>query len=155
MTIWDQGRGTIERMLDSNELQKVPASEEHAARLLNEARAHLESSVVTRQNDPEGAYAASYAGARKALESLLAIQGLRRTTRGGHIAVYEATMAQFDPPMGGTIRPFDRMRRRRGEAEYPEIGTPSISQEELVEDGTRCSAIIDMAITLVPKLPLF
>jgi hypothetical protein len=49
---------------------------------------------------------------------LLAAQGLRVTSRGGHIAVQDAVIAQF----GETIRAFSafsRLRRNRNRFEYP------------------------------------
>jgi hypothetical protein len=38
---WDQGRAVIDRMLAGAELQRVPASRDHADRLISQARNHL------------------------------------------------------------------------------------------------------------------
>ncbi|MFJ5292462.1 hypothetical protein [Streptomyces sp. NPDC088348] len=51
-----------------------------------------------------------YDAARKALAAALENQGLRATSRGGHIAIRDAALAQFEPPLGKILRPFDRMR---------------------------------------------
>ncbi len=65
-----------------------------------------------------GAYLLAYDALRKSAASLLAVQGLRATSRGGHIAVQDAVIAQF----GGTVRgfrAFSRLRRNRNRFEYP------------------------------------
>jgi hypothetical protein len=105
---WDQGRVVIGRMLAGNELQRVPASREQADRLISQADKHLASAAEICAQDPAGGYALLYDAARKALAATLENQGLRATTRGGHVALYEAVRAQLDPPMGQIIRPFDR-----------------------------------------------
>lgn len=64
---WQQGRAEIDRMLADGDLERVRASREHADRLLNQARRHLESAEATCQSDPEGAYGTLYDAGRKAL----------------------------------------------------------------------------------------
>ncbi len=59
-----------------------------------------------------------YDAAKKTATALLAHQGLRPTTVGGHIVVVEAVNAQF-PSVPG-LKSIDRLRRRRNQAEYPE-----------------------------------
>src|SRR5579859_3764631 len=115
---WDQGRAVIDRMLADQQLQRVPASREHAGRLISQARKHLASAAEVCDEDPAGGYALVYDAARKALTAVLENQGLRPTSRGGHLAAYDAVRAQVDPPMGKIVRPFDRMRQR-ADAEYP------------------------------------
>src|SRR5271157_1164112 len=100
MSAWSQGRAEIEALLAGGELQQVPASREQADRLLEQARHHLESAQTLRDFDPEGAYALVYDAARKALTAMLENQGLRPTSKGGHIVVFVAAKAQLDPPLG-------------------------------------------------------
>src|SRR6266487_6168522 len=134
---WEQGRAAIERMLADGELQRVPASREQADRLLIQAKTHVTSAVLVCGDDPAGGYALAYDAARKALTAILENQGLRPTTRGGHLAVYEATRAQLDPPMGQALRPFDRIRRQRHDVEYPPTDAPQISADDVREDATK------------------
>ena len=94
---WGQGRTVIEQMLSAGDLQRVPASREHADRLLEQARRHVSSTQNAAVADPEGAYALLYDAARKALTAILENQGLRPTSRGGHLAVYHAVRAQHRP----------------------------------------------------------
>ena len=57
---WVQGRAVIEQMLATGDLQQVPASREHADRLLEQARRHVHSTRNAAAADPEGAYALLY-----------------------------------------------------------------------------------------------
>ena len=86
-------------MLADSQLQRVPASREHADRLILQARMHLVRREIS-EGDPAGGYTLVYDAARKALTAVLENQGLRPTSSRGHLAVYEATRAQLDPPMG-------------------------------------------------------
>src|SRR6185437_14081778 len=91
---WQQGRETLDGMIERGELERVPASREHADLLLSQARQHLTSAKAIAGSDPAGAYQLLYDAARKALAAVLENQGLRATSRGGHIAVREAVSAQ-------------------------------------------------------------
>ena len=83
---WDKGRDEIERMLSDGYLQRVPASREHADRLLAEAERHLASAGSLAADDPQGAFALMYDASRKALTAILANQGLRPTTMRARLA---------------------------------------------------------------------
>ena len=90
---WNQGRAEVDAMLAAGELQRVPASREHADNLLTLAAQHLASARSVVATDPEGAYAIGYDASRKALAAVLENQGLRATSRGGHVAIYRAVQA--------------------------------------------------------------
>jgi HEPN domain-containing protein len=152
---WNQGRETLEQMLAERHLQRVTPSREHADRLLTQARHHLDSSKGLARSDPEGAYVMAYDAARKALTAILENEGLRPTTTGGHRAVYEAVRAQLDPPMGTVLRPFDRMRRTRHEAEYPPTDAPSLTGDDVDEDRQKAEAIVDLATRLLDETGVF
>ncbi|WP_220040664.1 hypothetical protein [Streptomyces tateyamensis] len=113
MNRWEQGRATVDDLIQRREVERVPASAEHAQAELTQARQHLASAKLLLDVDPVGAYSLAYDAARKALAAVLMNQGLRATSRGGHVAVYETVKAQLDPPLGGVLRPFSRMRIRR------------------------------------------
>lgn len=152
---WEQGRAEIDRLLADGELERIQPSREHAERLLEQARRHLDSSEITCESDPEGAYGTLYDAGRKALWAILANQGLRPTTRGGHLAVYHAVTAQLDPPMGPKLRPFDRMRRRRNEAEYPRVDTPELDADDVRDDMPKISAIVDIADRVIDRMHVY
>jgi hypothetical protein len=152
---WDQGRADIEKLLADKHLQRVPASREHADRLLAQARRHLVSATQTADADPEGAYALLYDAARKALWSILENQGLRPTTAGGHLAAYHAVRAQLDPPMGQQLRPFDRMRRHRRYAEYPPADAPELTTEDVEDDIPKVKDILGIAEKILDQMSPF
>ena len=152
---WEQGRAAIERMLADGELQRVPASREQADRLLVQAKTHVSSAVRVCGDDPAGGYALAYDAARKALTAILENQGLRPTTRGGHLAVLEATRAQLDPPMGRALRGFNRMRTRRHDAEYPPTDSPEITADDVLEDQVTAEDLITMATRLLDEMSPF
>lgn len=152
---WNQGREQIDRQLADGYLQKVPASRDHADRLLTQAHRHLTSAEQTAAADPEGAYALLYDAARKALWAILENQGLRPTHSGGHLAAYHAVRAQLDPPMGKELRPFDRMRRHRRDAEYPPTDAPELTTSDVEGDVPRVEAIIAIAERVLDQMSPF
>jgi hypothetical protein len=152
---WDQGREAIDRMLAAGELQRVPASREQADRLLSQARIHVASALQVCDADPPGGYALAYDGARKALTAILENEGLRPTTRGGHLAVAEAVRAQLDPPMGRILRQFNRMRIRRHDAEYPPTDSPEITPADVREDQKTAESLVDLAARLLDEMSAF
>lgn len=152
---WQQGRADIEHMLAEGQLQRVPPSRTQADRLLEQARSHLRSAAAISNDDPAGGYALTYDAARKALVAVLENQGLRPTSRGGHLAVYEAVRAQLNPPMGGTLRPFNRMRRLRNDAEYPPSEGPELTSADVTDDLDKTAALIEMAERVLDQMSAF
>ena len=118
MARWNKGSEVIERLLDARHLERVPADADTVTVLIASARRHVTSASTTAADDPEGAFALAYDAARKTATALLAHQGLRPTSAGGHIVIIEAINAQF-PGIGG-LKSIDRLRRRRNQAEYPD-----------------------------------
>ena len=113
---WTEGAGEIRELLVRRALEQVEPSSQLAGRLVDEADRHVASAaVVLRDGDRTGAYQLAYDSLRKSGAALLAVQGLRATTRGGHVAVQQAMSAQF----GDAFRSFGRIRRNRNRFEYP------------------------------------
>ena len=152
---WEQGRAAIDRMLADGELQRVPASREQADRLIAQARVHVASALKVCDADPPGGYALAYDGARKALTAILENEGLRPTTRGGHLAVSDAVRAQLDPPMGRILRQFNRMRIRRHDAEYPPADSPEITPDDVRDDQKTAEGLIDLATRVLDEMSPF
>jgi hypothetical protein len=121
--------------------------------MIEPARRHLSSAGKIQATDPTMALAAAYDAARKACAALLETQGLRATSRGGHIALREAIMAQF-AGLPGTqpLAALDRLRRRRNAAEYLEA---DIDEPEAAEAAERAAAIVAFAADLVARLPAY
>lgn len=152
---WQEGKDRIDELLTAGELQRVQPDLAVAHQLLGAARNHLASADQIRASDPEGAFAAIYDAARKACAALLQAQGLRSTTRGGHIAIRDAVDAQFASLSGGKVlRPFDRLRRRRHEIEYPSRES-TLDEDELTEAIGRSREVVSFAEKLIDRLPVF
>lgn len=155
MTPWNQGRATIDALIASGSIERVPASLEAAEAELVRARTHLASARQVLKTDPEGAYTLAYDGARRALAAILQNQGLRATSRGGHIAIYEAVLAQLDPPLGSILRPFNRMRARRNEVAYRSSEAPSVTEDDVAADLSKVEALIEVAEKAIPNMPRY
>jgi hypothetical protein len=152
---WQQGRNLIDGMISRGELERVPASRTHADILIGQANQHLESAGVIAATDAAGAYQLLYDAARKSLAAVLENQGLRATSKGGHIAVREAASAQLDPPLGAIIRPFDRLRRRRNQAEYPAADQPGLDRDEIDRDLPKVRAIVDASARVLDEMSVY
>jgi hypothetical protein len=152
---WEQGRAAIEQMLANGELQRVPPSRVHADRLLAQARGHLTSADRIRADDPVGGYALAYDAARKALMAILENEGLRPTSRGGHLAVFEAVRVQLDPPMGAILRRFNRMRTRRNDAECPSLDAPALTPEDVQDDLVSAGELVDLSARVLDQMSPF
>lgn len=141
-------------MLERRELTQVTAGTELADRLITAARQHVRSAEMLAGTDPYLAYSAVHDAIRKALAALLQVQGLRATTAGGHLAVAHAAQAQFGASMGPILRPVDRIRVTRHEAEYPGPST-YIDEETVRDDIPKAEAIVDAVAKALPHMPVF
>lgn len=151
---WNQGRAEIDRLIADGELQRVPPNREHAVQLL-EARKDLASAEVLVEANPKRAYESPYDAARMALTAVLENEGLRPTSRGGHIAPYAAVSAQLDPPMGQVLRPFDRMRRTRNRSEYPSFTTPEVTSDNVRADLPVAASIVKVCEGVLDEMSPF
>ncbi len=133
---WETGSERIRELLNAGDLGQVPPDTGLARRMLADAGRHLATAAAAESTgDLPGAYQLAYDALRKSAASLLEAQGLRATSRGGHIAVQDAVTAQF----GSTIRAlrsFSRFRRARNSFEYPSTETPGPSEDD-VKDAIR------------------
>src|SRR5664280_2786001 len=121
------------------------------AHLLQKASRTLETAGEIADQDPDSAYVLAYDAARYSGTAILAHQGLRPTTSGGHYAVEVALRAQF----GDGFRPFGAMRRRRNELEYPtgpgETTTPA-EAHRAIQDA---EGLLQAVHQLMPTLSIF
>ena len=101
--------------------------------------------------NPDSALVLAYDAARYAATALLAQQGLRPTTAGGHVGVESAIRAQF----GDGFRGFSFLRRRRNELEYPSTGTAASDVDEANEPVAESRGIVEAAEQLLPNLGFF
>jgi hypothetical protein len=115
----------------------------------------LASAGLLLDSNPRRAYESLYDAARMALTAVLENQGLRPTSRGGHIAPYAAVAAQLDPPLGAMLRPFDRMRRTRNRSEYPSFTTPEVTADNVTADLSAAKAIVETCEGVLDEMSPF
>ncbi len=147
---WNRGQAEVERLLADGEPDRVPPSPKVANRLVADTDAHIRLAAMGVADDPAGALQLAYDAARKAAVALLAVQGLRATTRGGHIAVIDAISAQFNDRGGMEV--FGRlhaMRRRRNRTEYPDEDSPGVNEQDAHHALNTAQAVLDAAKRLL------
>ena len=151
MARWKRGESDVESLIGSGELQKLTGDAANGERLLEKAAVTLGTARSAIERDPDSAFVLAYDAARQAVTALLAHQGLRPTTKGGHYAVEQAVRAQFGPG----FRQFGALRRRRNELEYPERPGDDATIEEATEAVDQALAIVTAAEGLLDQLGLF
>jgi HEPN domain-containing protein len=142
---WENGSERIQELISVRELGQVPPDTRLARRMLADAGRHLATAAAAQSTgDLPGAYQLAYDALRKSAASLLEAQGLRATSRGGHIAVQDAVIAQFGSSIRA-LRSFSRLRRARNSFEYPSTETPGPSEDD-VKDAIRVAAEVNDAV---------
>lgn len=148
---WATGAERIRELLAQGELEEVEPSVEIARRLLADAKQHIASArTIADAGDLTGAYQLAYDALRKTAASLLAVQGLRATSRGGHIAVQDAVVAQF----GNGVREFgsfSRIRRNRNRFEYPGDSASEPTEDDLDDALRVTSEAADKTATILER----
>ncbi len=119
--------------------------------LLGKATRTVATASEIARDDPDSAYVLAYDPARYAGTALLAHQGLRPTTSGGHYVVEVALRAQF----GDGFRAFGTMHRRRNELEYPSGPGETTTPEGASRAITDAEHLMRAAQQLIATLPLF
>lgn len=97
MSRWPRGEAEVEELLWRGELEHVTAGAADGIPLLAQAERTAASAAPLVGTYACGAYVLSCDATRFACISLLAQQGMRATTSGGHYAVERAVRAQFGP----------------------------------------------------------
>ena len=151
MSRWSRGEAEIEQLIADQQLQQVIGGQANGAHLLQKASRTLETAGEIADQDPDSAYVLAYDAARYAGTAILAQQGLRPTTSGGHYAVEVALRAQF----GDGFRSFGAMRRRRNELEYPTGPSETTSQDEVQKAIRDTGGLLLAAQQLLPTLTIF
>ena len=151
MARWKRGEIDVENLIAAGDLQKLIGEAANGERLLAKASVTLETARSAIERDPDSAFVLAYDAARQALTALLAHQGLRPTTKGGHYAVEQAVRAQFGPG----FRQFGALRRRRNELEYPERPGDDATVDEAAQSVEHAGEIITAADGMLDQLGLF
>lgn len=148
---WGPGRERISQLIREGELEQVTVDMAVARRMLLDAGRHLATAATAESaGDLAGGYQLAYDALRKSAASLLAAQGLRPTSRGGHIAVQEAVNAQFGTTVR-VLRSFGRIRRARNSFEYPSSETPGPSPDDVRDAIEVASQVREAATTILDQ----
>ena len=148
---WTPGEAEIDALLTSGALDRMSGAAADGAPWMEKARQKCATARSVAGNDPESAIVLAYDAARFVCTALLAQQGLRPTSGGGHYAVERAVRAQF----GDSFRPFGALRRRRNELEYPLFAGALVDADEAASAVTTAEALADAASRLLPDVGLF
>jgi hypothetical protein len=151
MARWQIGEAEVEQLIRQRELEHVTGAAADGDRLLAQARKTVATASGLIQADAYSAYVLAYDGARFACIALLAEQGMRATTSGGHYAVERAVRAQF----GAGFRPFADLRRRRNELEYPRLPADTATTEEAQHAVETAERLISASEALLGQLAFF
>lgn len=128
-------------MVERGRLDRVVPSPSHAERLLKDAADHIAGANAIIAQDPNGSYQLAYDAGRKSASAILAAEGLRSTTKGGHVAVIES-MRELDIAAFDLL---DRMRRRRNRLEHPAEDDARATRDDVLEALTAVSGMLDAA----------
>jgi len=151
MPRWPIGEAEVEQLVGRRELEHVTGAAADGAPLLARARRTVATAASLVPDDPYSAYVLAYDAARFACSSLLAQQGMRATTNGGHYALERAVRAQF----GEGFRPFADLRRRRNELEYPRMPADTATEDEAQQAVETSQRLIAAADRLLGQLSFF
>src|SRR5260370_7540255 len=117
MSRWQRGEAEVEQLLRHRELEQVTGATADGAPLLAQAGRTAATAASLVQADAYSAYVLAYDAARFACIALLAQQGLRATTSGGHPAVERTAKPHFSNPSP----PFPHPRPRRTHTASPPL----------------------------------
>jgi len=148
---WKVGETVVERLLEEGRIERVQGAQADGESWLERARRSLDAARIIAAAAPNSSIILAYDAARQACVALLAQQGLRPTTAGGHYAIEEAVRAQF----GAGLRAFGGLRRRRNELEYPLYPSEEASAAEAAEALETASDVIEAVAGLLPNLGFF
>jgi hypothetical protein len=141
----------MEELLRRRELERITGAAADGSHLLAQAGRTAITAAGLVKTDHYSAYVLAYDAARFACVALLAQQGLRATSSGGHYAVEQAVRAQF----GSGFRPFADLRRRRNELEYPHYPADAASEDDARQAIEVAQQLIHAARALIDRLPFF
>jgi hypothetical protein len=148
---WRKGETELERLLAEKSLERLVGAQADGLPWIDKAQRTLVTAEGIGDGDPESAYVLAYDAARHACAGLLAQQGIRSTSKGGHYAVELAIRCQF----GDAFRHFGTLRRRRNELEYPAYPGERVEPEEVEQALGLAQTLVTNADKLIRQLGLF
>jgi hypothetical protein len=151
MSRWKRGEATVAKLLTDRHLQRISGEMSDGQAWLDKAGRTLSSADLVVDSDPESALVLAYDAGRQIGTGLLAQQGLRPTTAGGHVAVTRAVIDQFN----GRFTGLDTLRRRRNELQYPSYPGDLVESHEAEAAIATVRGFLADASTLLPSIGFF
>lgn len=149
---WSAGHETIADLLARGHLARISGEAADGHYLIAQGRKRLGSAQAIADVDIVGAFEFAYDAIRQAAVGLLAQQGLRTKTEGGHTGTSQAVRAQF----GRDFDFFDSMRRVRNQLEYPRNASDMhIDESDLKAALDYAERMLDAAEQLLPNLSIW
>ena len=125
--------------------------DDRRAAWLDKARRTSFTAALILDSDPESALVLAYDAGRQIGTGLLAQQGLRPTTAGGHVAVTRVVIDQFN----GRFTGLDTLRRRRNELQYPSYPGDQVDYREAGAAIATVRGLLSDAAKLLPAIGFF
>lgn len=113
MARWKRGEAEVEALVAGGDVQKLTGDAANGERLLEKAAVTLETARSAIERDPDSAFVLAYDASRQALTALLAHQGLRPTTKGGHYAAEPGRPCAVRSRLPAVRRPAQATQRAR------------------------------------------
>lgn len=111
----------VANVLPPDHFEFVNTGRQEALFDLTNARNHLASSKAISKSDSAGSYQMAYDAARKSIQAILALNGIRVRSAGGHFAFVR--VAESGIFLSPAWKEFREMRRVRNLLEYPQDGS--------------------------------
>ena len=135
---WERGRTDVQRLITDGELDRVAPSTGSRRPTPRRRLCPHQAGVEGHRGRPRWRPPAQLRRRPKACAALLVVQGLRATTRGGHIAVMDAVRSLFNDRGGMEVFGLlHTLRRRRNRTEYPDPDSPGVDEARLGSRWTR------------------
>ena len=138
-------------MLAVRDLQTITGEMTDGQAWISKAMKTLTTAAAIVDDDPESALVLAYDAGRQVATGLLAQQGLRPTTAGGHLAVVRAIVDQFNGP----FKELDSLRRRRNDLQYPAYPGDLIDLDEARAAIETVRGFLSSAEQLLPAIGFF
>ena len=150
MSRWKRGEATVAKTVDRPSPPTDLRRDERGAGVAGQGRQDLVQCGPRRGLGPGKCARPAYDAGRQIGTGLLAQQGLRPTTAGGHVAVTRAVIDQFN----GRFTGLDALRRRN-ELQYPLYPGDLVESHEAEAAIATVRGLLVDASALLPSIGFF
>ena len=152
---WEQGRSTVDELIEARRIERVAPSRELAVILLAQARQHLTTAASAAAADPTAAFQVTYDAARKRSQRFWRTKACARAARA-------PTRSSCRSPSLSSSRRWARSSATSTGCAVPDMGrstrhrsTPPISAIDVADALPLAAAIVSIAERVVPSMPVY